>query len=122
MLPLVKRPNDVWVAACDQARPLLVPVLSLGRRVVAQAAVAGAAGGGLKITLAPVPAGGPQLRAATLTPTLFAAAAMVKVKQDLVKMKVTELKEELKERGLATSGAKPWLRRRLHAAMLFGHF
>ena len=52
----------------------------------------------------------------------FAAGAMVRVKQDLIKMKVTELKEELKERGLVTAGAKPWLRRRLHAAMMFGAF
>ena len=102
-------------------RPQLVPVLSLGRRVVTQA-VAGGTDGGLSIVPAPIAAGGPQLQATMLTPALFAAAAMVKVKQDLAKMKVSELKEELKVRKLTTTGAKPWLRRRLHAAMLSGRF
>ena len=36
---------------------------------------------------------------------------------DLVAMKVVELKEELGERGEALSGNKAWLRRRLHAAI-----
>ena len=36
-----------------------------------------------------------------------------------MKMKVTELKEELKARREATSGPKAWLRRRLHAAQLW---
>ena len=106
--------NGGWVEACEKVCPLLVPILSLGRRVVAQTA-AGAVTGGLNISAALTVAGGPQLRAAVLTPALFAAGAMVRVKQDLIKMKVTELKEELKERGLVTAGAKPWLRRRLHA-------
>ena len=121
VLPLVKGQNGFWVAACDKARAQLVPVLSLGRRVVTQA-VAGGTDGGLSIVPAPIAAGGPQLQATMLTPALFAAAAMVKVKQDLAKMKVSELKEELKVRKLTTTGAKPWLRRRLHAALLSGQF
>ena len=38
--------------------------------------------------------------------------------EELVAMKVVELKEELGERGEALSGNKAWLRRRLHAAIV----
>jgi hypothetical protein len=100
VLPLVEGPRHIWTAECSKARPLLVPVLSLGRRVVAEAATGvPTAVGGLKMKSASAPAGGKQLQAATLTPALFAAAAMVQVKQDLVKMKVAELKDELTARG-----------------------
>ena len=37
---------------------------------------------------------------------------------DLMAMKVNELKEELSAREEATSGNKSWLRRRLHAAIV----
>ena len=36
-------------------------------------------------------------------------------------LKVTQLKEELKERGEKRTGNKAWLRRRLHGAMLRTH-
>ena len=39
----------------------------------------------------------------------------------LMAMKVTELKDELEARGEAKTGAKAWLRRRLHAAILRTH-
>ena len=61
VLPLVKGQNGVWVAACDKARAQLVPVLSLGRRVVTQA-VAGGTDGGLSVVPAPTAAGGPICR------------------------------------------------------------
>ena len=75
----------------------------------------------LTITAAATAAGGPALRAVALTDDLFAAAAMVAVQKDLLAMKVTELKDELKERGESTAGNKPFLRRRLHAAILRRH-
>ena len=36
-------------------------------------------------------------------------------------LKVTQLKDELKERGEKRTGNKAWLRRRLHGAMLRVH-
>ena len=39
-------------------------------------------------------------------------------KKDLMDMKVTELKDELELRGESKSGNKPWLRRRLYAAIV----
>ena len=68
-----------------------------------------------------VPCGGPQLRATCLSEELFAAAAMEAVQKDLMAMKVAELKEELEARGEVKTGAKAWLRRRLHAAILRTH-
>ena len=38
-----------------------------------------------------------------------------------MEMKVLELKEELKARVKAKTGAKAWLRRRLHAAIVRAH-
>ena len=38
-----------------------------------------------------------------------------------MQMKVAELKEELEARGEAKTGAKAWLRRRLHAAIVRAH-
>ena len=61
------------------------------------------------------------MRATSLSADLFEAAAMVAVSKDLMAMKVTELKEELEARGEAKTGAKAWLRRRLHAAILRAH-
>ena len=46
---------------------------------------------------------------------------MEAVQKDLMAMKVAELKEELEARGEAKTGAKAWLRRRLHAAILRAH-
>ena len=56
-----------------------------------------------------------------LSPELFEAAAMEAVSKDLMEMKVAELKEELEARGEAKTGAKAWLRRRLHAAIVRAH-
>ena len=102
---------------CDEATPVLVPLLSLGRHVVATP-VAGEPAGTVMIAPANVAAGGRALLSTMLSPQLFAAAAMRKVHKDLVAMKVVELKEELGERGEALSGNKAWLRRRLHAAIV----
>ena len=102
---------------CAEATPVLVPLLSLGRRVVATP-VAGEPAGTVMIAPANVAAGGRALLSTRLSPGLFAAAAMRKVQKDLVAMKVVELKEELGERGEALSGNKAWLRRRLHAAIV----
>ena len=49
-------------------------------------------------------------------PTMLAREASSR-EEELVAMKVVELKEELGERGEALSGNKAWLRRRLHAAI-----
>ena len=38
-----------------------------------------------------------------------------------MQMKVTELKEALESRGELKTGNKPWLRRRLHAALVREH-
>ena len=46
---------------------------------------------------------------------------MEAVQKDLMAMKVAELKEELEARGEVKTGAKAWLRRRLHAAILRAH-
>ena len=68
--------------------------------------------------LAAMPAGGPELRATSLSPDLFEAAAMQVVNKDLMAMKVAELKEELEARGEGKTGSKAWLRRRLHTAIV----
>ena len=62
-----------------------------------------------------------QLRATTLSEELFAAPAMVEVQKDLMSMKVPELKAELAAREEPTTGAKAWLRQRLHAALVRRH-
>jgi hypothetical protein len=49
---------------------------------------------------------------------LFEAAVMKAVDKDLMAMTVVELKEELEARGEIKSGNKPWLLRRLHAAIV----
>ena len=56
--------------------------------------------------LADVTAGGRKLRATTLSPDLFEAAAMRAVNKTLMAMKVTELKLELEARDEGTSGNK----------------
>ena len=119
VLPLEKQ-GGRWVADCARARPVLVPVLSLGRRAVATAG-AGAQAGSFSIALATVAAGGPRLRAATLREELFASDKMLVVSAALMDMKVPELKQELAERSEPVSGTKAWLRRRLHAAIVRRH-
>ena len=111
VLPLVERSRGRWVAAATA--PLLVPLLSLGRRMVATE-------GGGTFSLAPAApaAGGPRLRPLALEPEFFEAAEMQAVTKDLMSMKVAELKEELHARGEGVSGNKAWLRRRLHAAIV----
>ena len=46
---------------------------------------------------------------------------MLVADRDLMDLKVTQLKEELKERGEKRTGNKAWLQRRLHGAMLRVH-
>jgi hypothetical protein len=109
-----------WVADRTVARPLLVPLLSLGRRVVATEG-SGARSGSFTIAPAAHAAGGPRLRSVSLTRDMFAASAMRAVAKDLMAMKVAELKEELEAREEGKSGNKAWLRRRLHSAILREH-
>ena len=91
-----------WIADASVACPVLVPLTSLGRRVVATEGD-GARADSFAIAAAPAAraAGGTQLRATCLSEELFAAAAMEAVQKDLMAMKVTELKEELEARGEA---------------------
>ena len=109
-----------WIADASVACPVLVPLTSLGRRVVATEGD-GARADSFAIAAAPAAraAGGTQLRATCLSEELFAAAAMEAVQKDLMAMKVTELKEELEARGEPKTGAKAWLRRRLHRTPQF---
>jgi hypothetical protein len=111
--PLVKR-GDSWAIDFALAPPVLVPVLSLGRRMEA----ASAAGGTLTVTAAAAAAGGLALRRMVLSEELFHAGAMQVVKKNLLDQKVLELKEELTARGEGTTGNKAFLLRRLHAAIV----
>ncbi|KOO30832.1 hypothetical protein Ctob_013295 [Chrysochromulina tobinii] len=120
ILPLVRRSSGQWVADRSVARPVLVPLLSLGRCVVASEG-SGNRAGSFTIAAADQAAGGPTLRTMSLSEDLFAAAAMKAVEKDLMDMKVTELKEELASRDEPVSGNKAWLRRRLHAAIVREH-
>ena len=103
-LPLVEREGR-WVADRSVACPVLVPLLSLGRRVIASEG-SGDRAGSFEITAAEHAVGGPALRTMCLTEELFAAAAMRVGDKDLMAMKVTELKEELEARDEAKSGNK----------------
>ena len=116
VLPLVEASPGCWRTDCSVAPPVLVPLLSLGRRMVAAAADGG--GSCLREAAPAEIAGGPALCAMDLTSELFAAAEMKVVKKGLLAMKVAELKEELEARRESVSGNKAWLRRRLHAAIL----
>ena len=62
----------------------------------------------------------PQLRTASLPPEaeLFQAGGDGELEQDLMTMKVVELRAALEARGEAVSGNKAWLRRRLHTAVV----
>ena len=77
--------------------------------------------GVLSLAAAETDAGGPLLHATSWEAELFEASAMRVVFKDLMAMKVTELKDELRERKEAISGNKAWLRRRLHAAIVSEH-
>ena len=46
---------------------------------------------------------------------------MLVADRDLMDLKVTQLKDELKERGEKRTGNKAWLRRRLHSTILADH-
>ena len=116
VLPLVKV-SGRWAPDWTRAPPVLVPLLSLGRRAIATEG-GGARSGTFSFALAAEPAGGPELQPAHLSPDLFEAAAMKAVEKDLLAMKVGELKEELEARGEGRTGNKAWLRRRLHAAIV----
>ena len=89
---------------------MLVPLLSLGRRVVAGEDSAEPAGS-CSLGAAANPAGGCALHTISLSPELFEAAAMQAVAKDLMAMKVVELREELAAREEPTTGNKAWLRR-----------
>ena len=116
VLPLVKV-SGRWVPDRTKAPPVLVPLLSLGRRAIATEG-SGARSATFSFALAAVPAGGPELQQVHLSADLFEAAAMRVVDKDLMEMKVAELKDELEARGEAKTGNKAWLRRRLHAAIV----
>ena len=67
-LPLLEA-DGRWAPDRSRASPVLVPLLSLGRRVVAVEA----GGGTFAIRRAPTAAGGPALRATSLAASLFEA-------------------------------------------------
>ena len=71
ILPLVEC-SDRWVADRSVARPVLVPLLSLGRRVVASEGQ-GASTGSFAVAADAQAAGGPVLRTTYLSEDLFAA-------------------------------------------------
>jgi hypothetical protein len=96
---------------------VLVPLASLGRRVVAVDDSAEPMGS-CSLVAAASPAGGCALRTISLVPELFDATVMQAVLKDLMAMTVVELREELAAREEPTSGNKAWLRRRLHAAIV----
>ena len=112
---LVERADGHWEVA--RACPMLVPVLSLGRRMLLSEG-SGALAGTFALSAPAVAAGGPQLRETCLSSDLFEASAMQAVQKDLMNMLVRELKEELEARDQPKTGNKAWLRRRLHGAIV----
>ena len=114
---LVERADGHWEVA--RACPMLVPVLSLGRRMLLSEG-SGALAGTFALSAPAVAAGGPQLRETCLSSDLFEASAMQAVQKDLMEMLVRELKEELEARDQPKTGNKAWLRRRLHGAIVRG--
>ena len=115
---LVERADGHWEVA--RACPMLVPVLSLGRRMPLSEG-SGALAGTFALSAPAVAAGGPQLRETCLSSDLFEASAMQAVQKDLMDMLVRELKEELEARDQPKTGNKAWLRRRLHGAIVRAH-
>ena len=77
-----------------------------------------AANGSCSFAIAAKAAGGPALFEVSLFADMFAAGGAGGLRVDLMEMKVSELREELEARDEAKSGCKPWLRRRLHAAIV----
>ena len=103
------------------ARPVLVPLTSLGRRFVVRVRVreSETTADALSVAEADVRAGGPRLRPLTVSSEAdFGAAVMIAVPKGLMAMTVDDLKRELEARDELKSGNKAWLRRRLHAAIL----
>ena len=94
-----------------------MPVLSLGRRMVATRA----AHGSLTFAVAGAAAGGAALREVALSADMFRKGEASGLQVDLMDMKVPQLKDELEARGETKTGCKPWLRRRLHAAIVRAH-
>ena len=119
VLPLVNTAGR-WAPDRTQAPPTLVPLLSLGRRVVATEG-SGAQAGMFSMAVADTAAGGSALTPTYLSADLFEGGGAGGLTKDLLAMKVTELKEELEARGEGKSGNKAWLRRRLHAAIVSEH-
>ena len=119
VLPLVEAPAGRWAPDRTKVPPVLVPLLSLGRRAVATEG-GGARAGTFSMGLAAVPAGGPALQAAHLSADLFEAAAMKAVEKDLLAMKVGELKEELEGRGARVHPARCTRRHLVRAVALRG--
>ena len=117
VIPLVQNGNGQWVEDFSTSPPLLVPVLSLGQRVVATEGT-GALSGSYSFAAASPAAGGSALRTMYLSSEMFEAGEVTGLQTDLMEMKLAELKEELESRGEPKTGNKPWLRRRLHAALV----
>ena len=120
VLPFVPAEAD---GCCEVNRniapPLLVPMLSFGRQVSISENPNQSEGKTYTVAASPPPyAGGPKLRSICIDPSMFSADAMHAVSSDLEEMKVAELKEELQCRGKPSSGPKPLLLRRLHAAIM----
>ena len=66
--------------------------------------------------------GGPAVQPCTLSPTLFDASEMLANQVDMMKMTITQLRDELRERGAPTSGQlKVILQRRLRAVIIATH-
>ena len=120
MVPLVRR-GQRWIADCTKAQAVLVPLLSIGCRVIATPASGTQPAGTFSMGAPAVLAGGPTLSETALDTSMFEAAAMSDVKVDLMEMKVAELKQELEARGEGRTGNKAWLRRRIHAACVRSH-
>ena len=66
--------------------------------------------------------GGPAVQPCTLSPTLFDASEMLANQVDMMKMTITQLRDELRARGAPTSGQlKVILQRRLRAVIIATH-
>lgn len=117
---LVQNGNGQWVEDFSTSPPLLVPVLSLGQRVVATEGIV-ALSGSYSFAAASPAAGRSALRTIYLSSEMFEVGEVTGLQIDLMEMKLAELKEELESRGEPKTGNKPWLRRRLHAALVREH-
>ena len=76
VLPLTEGTEGQWVGDCAEATPVLVPLLSLGRRVVATP-VAGEPAGTVMIAPANVAAGGWALLSTRLSPAARGSYALL---------------------------------------------